>query len=409
MRPLENSANQVHSTLRSLEEFDAERNDQSAPTNGRTDTVFCVNRAATPHQTLTVSGSLLAIAPASIAEDRVEPFCRIEATEAKRRRRRASRFRPLTASLVVTSDSLKNAGHALRSDGQQVSIAAATSVCRISTRATHSAALVLERASSLAHDGRCAIRRLVTSLRKRSAASQARIQAEHETLINCTQYGARVARQALTRFISRSAQADGVSPRAVPLVREPSDAARHFAVRSRPLAALQHQEFNASFVASVLAIAVIGYGGFLATFWQAAATGNVTKAAVMPAVRAPAGRTGESGAVVAQPKTRGPAAQPSPTEVPPVSIIPSARTLAALWAHRDTRALDRAFAALRQDTLAFRRCGMRVTDVDRAVARCEGVAPARSADGLTSSRPVLWTIEFQRTDGHWLIADVTTR
>jgi hypothetical protein len=68
-----------------------------------------------------------------------------------------------------------------------------------------------------------------------------------------------------------------------------------------------------------------------------------------------------------------------------------------------------AFSAIRRETLAFRSCGMRMTDVDRAVARCEGVLPALAADGTASSRSGTWTIHFQRTGGRWLIARVATR
>jgi hypothetical protein len=399
MRLPETSANDVYSTLRALEEFTPEQIDQPAPTNGGADTAFSFNRGTTPHPPPTVVGSLLAIAPARISEARVEPFSRIEETEAKRRRRRASQLKSLTATLLVTSNRLKNAGHTLRSGAQQASIAADTSVSRIGTRTTRSAALVSERASSVAHHGRCAVRRVAARMRTRSAASQARLRAERETILNGTQYGVRVLGRAFTRFIGRSAQADPVSQRGVPIVRE----------------------FNGTLVASVLAIAVIGYGGFLATFWQAGATGKVTEAAVISSVPAPARPTGESSTVGAPPDTGSRVAQPSATEAAPAAIMPSAtkaapaailpnaRTLAAIWARRDTRTLDRAFATLRQETLAFRTCGMRVTDVHRAVARCEGVVPARSANGRPSSRFVMWTIEFQRTDGRWLIADVTTR
>jgi hypothetical protein len=410
MRPPETSANSVHSTLRALEEFAPEQIDPPAPTNGSADAVSFFNRAATRHRPLTVAGSLLAIAPARISEARVEPFSRIEETEAKRRRRRASQFKTLMATLVVTSNSLKNAGHTLRSGAQRASIAVDTSMSRIGTRKIRSAALVTGRASGVAHHGRCAVRRLAATMRERSAASQARMHAERETIVNGTQHGVRVVGQALTRFISRSAEADRVSKRAVPVAREGGDAAGHSAVGTRPAShALQHQKLNGTFVASVLAIAIIGYGGFLATFWQAGATETVTEAPVISSVTAPAAPTGESGAVGAPLETGGAVAQPSATDAAPVAIMPSARTLAAIWARLDTRTLDRAFAALRQETLAFRTCGMRVTDVHRAVARCEGVVPARSGGGLPPSRPVEWTIEFQRTDGRWLIADVTTR
>ena len=91
------------------------------------------------------------------------------------------------------------------------------------------------------------------------------------------------------------------------------------------------------------------------------------------------------------------------------ALTPSVRTLNTLWQRRDTRSLDRAFTMLRRETLAFRSCGMRMTDVDRAVARCEGVVTTRASDGEPSSRSAIWTIDFQRTAGRWLIARVAVR
>jgi hypothetical protein len=88
-----------------------------------------------------------------------------------------------------------------------------------------------------------------------------------------------------------------------------------------------------------------------------------------------------------------------------VSVTPNARTLNAMWQRRDTRSLDQAFNSLRQQTLAFHRCGVRVIDADRAVARCEGVANA----GTQAPRATAWTIDFQRTAGRWAIARVATR
>jgi len=83
------------------------------------------------------------------------------------------------------------------------------------------------------------------------------------------------------------------------------------------------------------------------------------------------------------------------TSAAPAAFTPTARALTALWQRRDTRSLDRAFATLRRETLAFRSCALRVTENDRAVARCQG--------------DVSWTIDFQRSRGSWSIAHVTTR
>jgi hypothetical protein len=54
---------------------------------------------------------------------------------------------------------------------------------------------------------------------------------------------------------------------------------------------------------------------------------------------------------------------------------------------------------------AFHRCDVGVMVGDRALATCEGVVDA----GLTRSRPATWTLEFRRTGGRWIIADVAMR
>jgi len=182
--------------------------------------------------------------------------------------------------------------------------------------------------------------------------------------------------------------------------------------------ALEHQEFNGFVVAVVLAIAVVGYGGFLAAFWRTAADSRVTRAtaplpqqagdaqtttAVISAATAPRTFVDASKANIA------PVVQPIATVERRPSFAPSVRTLNALWQRRDTRSLDRAFEMLRRETLAFRSCGVRITDVDRAVARCEGKVATLAIDGAPSSRSAMWTIDFQRTAGRWRIARVTTR
>jgi hypothetical protein len=163
--------------------------------------------------------------------------------------------------------------------------------------------------------------------------------------------------------------------------------------------ALEHQELNGSLVAGLLAVAVVGYGGF-ALFLRPPVDSRVAQvtfprqaeaAPVMTALPVPAG---DRFLVEASAVNR---------------TAPTARTLTALWQRRDTRSLDRAFATLRRDTLAFRSCGMRMTDVDRAVARCEGIVTTLAADGSPSSRSATWTIDFQRTSGRWQIARVSTR
>jgi len=89
------------------------------------------------------------------------------------------------------------------------------------------------------------------------------------------------------------------------------------------------------------------------------------------------------------------------------TFSPSATTLTAMWQRRDTRSLERAFDMVRRQTLAFHRCGMRVTDDNSAIARCEGVATAVAADGTRATRAAIWNISFRRTNERWVIVNVT--
>lgn len=82
---------------------------------------------------------------------------------------------------------------------------------------------------------------------------------------------------------------------------------------------------------------------------------------------------------------------------PPSSLAVNATMLNAIWKRQDSRSLQQAFTGLRSQTLAFYRCGMRMTDTNRAVATCEG------ASGAT------WTFNFRRRAGRWQIDRVTTR
>jgi hypothetical protein len=181
--------------------------------------------------------------------------------------------------------------------------------------------------------------------------------------------------------------------------------------------ALEHQEFNGFVVAVVLAVAVVGYGGFLAVFMRTPTDTPVTRGLhaqepteplITAAPVAPV--MGQRALVAASEVTRPAVVRAMATDLGrQAATTPTARTLTALWQRRDTRSLDRAFATLRRDTLAFRRCGMRMTDADRAVARCEGVVTTLAADGATSSRSAMWTIDFQRAGGRWLMTRVSTR
>jgi hypothetical protein len=178
-----------------------------------------------------------------------------------------------------------------------------------------------------------------------------------------------------------------------------------------PISALEYQESNGFVVAVLLGMAVVGYGSFLVGSWRQPGrptrpAATVASAAVLPAASPGPVATG----VMAEPRvvieTRSPlSGTPRAVSTRPASVSPSARTLNAMWQRRDTRSLNQAFDSLRHQTLAFHRCGMRIVDADRAVARCEGVASA----GAQASRAAMWTIDFQRAAGRWTIARVTTR
>ena len=167
--------------------------------------------------------------------------------------------------------------------------------------------------------------------------------------------------------------------------------------------ALEYQESNGFVVAVLLGMAVVGYGSFLVGSWRSSGVSVTRAAALTTGAVAPRPRP-----VVARPAMDAGnplAGTPRVVAARAVRTTPNARTLTAMWQRRDTRSLDQAFNSLRQQTLAFHRCGMRVIDADRAVARCECVANA----GTQTSRATAWTIDFQRTAGRWAIAHVATR
>lgn len=179
--------------------------------------------------------------------------------------------------------------------------------------------------------------------------------------------------------------------------------------------AFDYQESNGFVVAVLLGMAVVGYGSFLVGSWRSPGV-SVTRAAALttdaaaqrprPVVEARPGTA--AGISLARPAmdTGNPlAGTPRVVATRTVAVTPNARTLNAMWQRRDTRSLDQAFNSLRQQTLAFHRCGMRVIDAERAVARCEGVASA----GTQASRATTWTIDFQRTAGRWAMTRVATR
>jgi len=187
----------------------------------------------------------------------------------------------------------------------------------------------------------------------------------------------------------------------------------HAPMTAAPIAtALEYQQMNRFTAAVLLALAVAGSGGLLVPSWRRPAERSVppahTLVAALPSAT-PAPPVLVSAAAV-EPVTRAPESLPAPRVTTIAArrdtFTPSPSTVTAMWRRRDTRSLERAFSSLRGQTLAFHRCGMRVTSADRAVARCEGVATAAAA---RSSRRATWTINFRRTAGRWVIANVAMR
>jgi hypothetical protein len=162
------------------------------------------------------------------------------------------------------------------------------------------------------------------------------------------------------------------------------------------VANLQHRreqpEFDGVVIAILLTIVSIGYGSFLTAAWRQ----PLETRAIAPAQAALTSTTLDPVVVPVAKILAEPVAVAEPIGARHAAAFLSPRSLTALWRRRDTRSLEQAFTGLRQQTLAFHRCGMRKTGDDRAVARCEG-------SGST------WTIDFQRRAGRWQIARVVTR
>ena len=175
-----------------------------------------------------------------------------------------------------------------------------------------------------------------------------------------------------------------------------SSARPHFGARTTARTMLEDLEFNGTIIAMSLAMAALAYGGFRVGPRPAPAVPLAARA--IEAVPIPAA---PSAAVVAVPPDvlPVPPAETAQAHVAarPVKAVLNTTTLNAIWRRQDSRSLQQAFTGLRSQTLAFHRCGMRMTDTDRAVATCEGAQRAK------------WTINFRRSAGRWQIDRVITR
>jgi hypothetical protein len=486
-----------------LDEFAVEDRARSvSQTPDGADGVFCFKCEAQPEPTLSVSASLLDLAPANAPHEGIrEPLSRIEAKEAMRRNSRRSPGNRFAVTGVAVRNRVTRVSVTVKSGTGRTTSAAARRLAGVKRRAIESAASVSQRTSGVARNVKRKVRRLALRMQSRTEASRARLVAERETMtslacrgvaalartsanathrsrdvaINLEKQSLDVIRdggrawRACAREIRNQAGASkgeiglvfaaaqrrmhggstAIATAGANLSRCASDAtllawyrsiagaksvtahsARAWAFTSRewpagsraadrPFAepALDHQEFHGAVVAVLLAVVVVGYGGFLAVFLGTPTDARVTRvtshqAGAPQAIAAPtAPVVGEHSLGQAAALLRPASVRTTATDIGRrgAVITPTARTLTTLWQRRDTRSLDRAFATLRGETLAFRRCGMRMTDADRAVARCEGVVTTSASDGAPSSRSATWTIDFQRTSGRWLITRVTTR
>jgi hypothetical protein len=175
-----------------------------------------------------------------------------------------------------------------------------------------------------------------------------------------------------------------------------SSTRRRLSVPTTSRTVLEDLEFNGAIVAMSLALLALGYGGFQ----RGPRPAPVAPLAALAVESVPLPPPAPAAVVAVPPAVVAvPSAVTADAHVVALPAKPAlnATTLNAIWKRQDSRSLQQAFTGLRSQTLAFHRCGMRMTDTDRAVATCEGASRAK------------WTINFRRSAGRWQIDRVTTR
>ena len=316
--------------------------------------VFVFDCEAAPRPEVAVPSSLLdVVAPASPADTPSAPLSRIESRHA---RRRTSRLKRLARGAI---NATVRAAHAMSVGAAHAWSATIARAGWLSQRARNGTASAVHATGRVSEHARSSVRSAAAATRQHTSAAVS------------------------------NAWADTWS-KARPLA----------GVRTTSRTVLDDLEFNGTIVVMSLAVIALAYGGFQRGERPARVAPLSSRAVetVPLEVTPPA-------AVIAAPPAIPPAIPPA---VPPIATDAdvvtrpakpalNTATLNAIWRRQDSRSLQQAFTGLRSQTLAFHRCGMRVTDTDRAVATCEGASRAR------------WTINFRRSAGRWQIDRVSTR
>ena len=320
------------------------------------DGVFVFDGEADSSAEVAVPGSLLdVVAAASPADTPAAPLSRIESRQARRRTSHLKRF-------------ARRAG-ALSSSVMASVVSAARAVSRRTREHTVDAARATRRASE----------RTSSSVRSAAVATQQRVDTAIAGTSRLTQ------RMGATTLSAANAASDVWGQKWLSMRPQ-------VGLRTQVRTVLEDLEFNGTIVVMSLAVVALAYGGFQRGA-RPAPVAPLTARVVEAVETAPVPVTEPAAAIAVPPAATTDVHVVTRPAKPPLS----ATTLNAIWKRQDSRSLQQAFTGLRNQTLAFHRCGMRVTDTDRAIATCEGASRAR------------WTINFRRSAGRWQIDRVTTR
>ena len=147
------------------------------------------------------------------------------------------------------------------------------------------------------------------------------------------------------------------------------------AVPAAPHTEFEVLESEGSFIAAALALAVVGYGALLLMSWRdplPRVVGGVGRSTWDRDRRGCGSGARRDARHAVPPQTRpvqsmrsSPMAHRRRADLGRSQPRVSAASLKAMWNRGDTRSLQGALTSLRHQTLAFHRCGMKMTGVDR--------------------------------------------